>query len=86
MKLIASLSVKPVAWIGSTRAELASFPEDVKDAIGYALSTQRNLAKHPDAKPLRALAERGIPEVVEDHAGDTCRAGFTVRSAGHVSV
>ena len=32
------------------------------------------------------LAERGIPEVVEDHAGDTCRAGFTVRSAGHVSV
>jgi phage-related protein len=36
MEMIAP-SIKPVVWIGSIRADLASFPEDVKDAIGYAL-------------------------------------------------
>ena len=30
MKLVAAPSIKPVVRIGSTRADLASFPEDVK--------------------------------------------------------
>ena len=59
MELIASPSIKPVVWIGSTRADLASFPEDVKDAIGYALYIAQRGEKHPDAKPLRGFAERG---------------------------
>ena len=63
------LSVKPVAWIGSTRADLASFPEDVKDAIGYALYIAQRGEKHPDAKPLRGFGGAGILEIVEDHAG-----------------
>ena len=37
MKMAESPSIKPVVWIGSARADLASFPEDVKDGIGYAL-------------------------------------------------
>src|ERR1700733_16332947 len=79
MKLIASLSVKPVAWIGSTRADLASFPEDVKDAIGYALYIAQRGEKHPDVKPLRGFGGAGILGVVEDHAGDTYRGVYRVR-------
>jgi phage-related protein len=68
MKMIASPSIKPVAWIGSTRVDLASFPEDVKDAIGYALYVAQRGGKHPDAKPLRGFGGAGILEIVEDHA------------------
>lgn len=86
MKLIALLGIKPVTWIGSTRADLTSFPEDVKDAIGYALYIAQRGEKHPDAKPLRGFGGAGIPEVVEDHAGDTYRAVYTVRLAGRIYV
>jgi len=79
MKTIASPSIKPVVWFASTRIDLASFPEDVKDAIGYR-------GKHPDAKPLRGFGGAGILEIVEDHAGDTYRAVYTVRLAGRIYV
>src|SRR6266851_194783 len=86
MKMIASPSIKPVVWIGSTRIDLASFPEDVKDAIGYALYVAQRGGKHPDAKPLRGFGGAGILEIVEDHAGDNYRGVYTVRLAGRIYV
>jgi phage-related protein len=79
-------SIKPVVWIGSSRSDLASFPEDVKDAVGYALYIAQRGGKHADAKPLRGFGGAGILEIVEDHAGDTYRAVYTVRLAGRVYV
>src|SRR5260370_30839792 len=73
MRMIASPSIKTVVWIGSTRADLASFPEDVKDAIGYALYIAQRGGKHADTKPLRGFGGAGILEIIEDHAGDTYR-------------
>jgi phage-related protein len=84
--MTASRSIKPVAWIGSARADLASFPEDVKDVIGYALYIAQSGGKHTDAKPLRGFGGAGILEIVEDHAGDTYRAVYTVRLAGRIYV
>ena len=79
-------SFKPVVWIGSTRADLAAFPEDVKDAIGYALYIAQLGGKHAEAKPLRGFGSAGILEIIEDHAGDTYRAVYTVRLAGRIYV
>jgi phage-related protein len=79
-------SIKPVVWIGSTRVDLASFPEDVKDAIGYALYIAQRGGKHIDAKPLQGFGGAGILEIVEDHAGDTYRAVYTVRLARRIYV
>ncbi len=84
MEMTASPSIKPVVWIGSTRADLASFPEEVKDAIGYALYVAQRGGKHADAKPLRGFGGAGILEIVEDHAGDTYRAVYTVRLAERI--
>ena len=39
-------SIKPVVWIGSTKADLSAFPEEVKDAIGYALYVAQQGGKH----------------------------------------
>jgi phage-related protein len=86
MEMTRSPTIKPVVWIGSTWADLAFFPEDVKDAIGYALYIAQRGGKHADAKPLRGFGGAGIPEIVEDHAGDTYRAVYTVRLAGRIYV
>jgi phage-related protein len=56
----------------------------VKDAIGYTLYIAQLGGKHPDAKPLRGFGGAGILEIVEDHAGDTYRAVYTVRLAGRM--
>jgi phage-related protein len=76
--------IKPVVWIGSTRADVASFPEDVKEAIGYALYIAQQGGKHPDSKPLRGFGSAGVLEIVENYSGDTYRAVYTVRMAGRV--
>jgi phage-related protein len=63
---------------------VASFPEDVKDAIGYALYIAQQGGKHPDAKSLRGFGSAGVLEIVENYSGDTYRAVYTVRMAGRV--
>jgi phage-related protein len=86
MTVAISPIIKPVVWIGSTKADLAAFPEEVKDAIGYALYAAQQGSKHGHAKPLRGFGGAGILEIVEDHDGKTYRAVYTVRLAGRVYV
>ena len=78
--------IKPVAWIGSSKADLSAFPEEVKDSLGFALYVAQQGGKHRDAKPLRAFGGAGILEIVDDFDGDTYRAVYTVRFAGRVYV
>lgn len=77
---------KPLFWIGSSREDLRGFPEEVKDAVGYALHLAQTGRKHPHAKPLRGFGGAAVLEVVEDQAGDTYRAVYTVRFAEAVYV
>jgi phage-related protein len=84
--LPASLTIKPVIWIGSAKADLSRFPEDVKDSMGFALYVAQQGRKHADAKPLRGFGGAGVLEIVDDHAGDTYRAVYTVRLTGRVYV
>ena len=86
MEMTKPPGVKPVVWIGSSRSDLSSFAEDVKDAIGYALYVAQRGGKHADAKPLRGFGGAGILEIVEDYAGGTYRAVYTVRLAGRIYV
>jgi phage-related protein len=82
----ANPTIKPVIWIGSAKAGLSSFPEDVKDSMGFALYVAQQGGKHADAKPLRGFGGAGVLEIVKDHTGDTYRAVYTVRLAGRVYV
>jgi phage-related protein len=78
--------IRPVAWIGSSKADLSAFPEEVKDSIGFALYVAQRGGKHRDAKPLRGFGGAGILEIVDDFDGDTYRAIYTVRFAGRLYV
>jgi phage-related protein len=77
---------RPLFWIGDSRERLRSFPEEVKDLVGYALHLAQIGGKHLQAKPLRGFGGASVLEVIEDHAGDTYRAVYTVRFAGAVFV
>ncbi|MFT3880864.1 MAG: type II toxin-antitoxin system RelE/ParE family toxin [Gemmatales bacterium] len=77
---------KPLFWIGSSRKDLRSFPNEVKLAMGFALWQAQLGSIHSDAKPLKGFGGAGTLEVVEDYDGNTYRAVYTVKLAGVVYV
>jgi phage-related protein len=77
---------KPVFWMGSSRRDLRGFPDEVRQAVGFALWQAQRGGKHRDAKVLKGFGGAGVLEVVEDHDGDTYRAVYTVKFAGAVYV
>ena len=77
---------KRVIWIASSREALRSCPEQVKDAVGYALYLAQIGGKDEAARPLRGFGGAGVVEVIKDFAGDTYRAVYTVKFAGFVYV
>jgi phage-related protein len=79
-------AVKPLFWVGSSKDDLREFPEDVQDAVGYALHQAQIEGKHKNAKPLRGFGGASVLEVVEDYDGDTYRAVYTVKFAGAIYV
>ena len=80
------LTPKPLFWLGSTQDDLRAFPQEVRQVMGYALYLAQMGEKHSDAKPLKGFGGAGVLEVVDDHAGDTYRAVYTVKFADVVYV
>ena len=79
-------SLKPLYWMGSTLKDLRDSPEAVKDGIGYALELAQKGEKPPNTKPLKGFGGASVLEIVEDFAGDTWRAVYTVAIADRVYV
>jgi phage-related protein len=77
---------KPLFWMGSSKVDLKTFPDEVQDVMGYALDFAQQGKKHPDAKPLKGFGGAGVLEIVGDYDGDTYRAVYTVKFAHTVYV
>jgi phage-related protein len=69
---------KPLVWMGNSLETVRSFPEAVKDEIGFALYQAQAGRKHLNAKPLKGLGP-GVIEIISDYRSDTFRAVYTVR-------
>jgi len=78
--------MKPCEFIGSSKDDISSMPQDVKNVFGFAIRAAQRGAKHPDAKPLKGFGGAGVIEVVENFDGDTYRAVYTVKFAGMIYV
>ena len=65
---------------------MREFPDEVRQAMGFALWQAQQGGKHRDAKVPEGFGGAGVLEVVEDHDGDTYRAAYTVKFAGAVYV
>jgi phage-related protein len=70
---------KPLEWIGSSHRDLMRLPTDVRRFFGYALSLAQAGDRHDAAKVLQGFGSAGVLEVVEDDAGGTYRAVYTVK-------
>lgn len=67
----------PVIWVGSSLADLKTFPENVKDQIGYVLGEAQNGRHHSDIKPLKGF--NGVFEIVTDYHTDTYRTIYAIK-------
>lgn len=70
---------KPLIWISSSKKELMELPASVSRFFGYALNFAQHGNKHDAAKVLKGFGGAGVLEIVEDDAGGTYRAVYTVR-------
>ena len=70
---------KPLEWIGSSHKDLLALPAEVRRFFGYALSLAQAGDQHDASKVLKGFHGAGVVEVVEDDAGGTYRAVYTVK-------
>lgn len=71
--------LKPVIWIGSSRKDLKSFPDEVRDFVGHVLYQAQMGAKDRAAKPLLGFGGAGVLEIIKDYHTDTYRAVYTLK-------
>jgi phage-related protein len=77
---------KPVLWVASSRRDLKELPRPIQKRFGYALWEAQRGRRDEDAKILKGFGGAGVLEIVENFAGSTYRAVYTVRFAGAVIV
>lgn len=77
---------KSLVWIGSSKKDLLALPLNVRKFFGHALEFAQRGDRHDAAKPLKGFSGAGVLEVVEDDAGGTYRAVYTVKFAEAVFV
>jgi phage-related protein len=70
---------KPLQWIGSAKRDLMVLPIGVRKFFGHALDFAQRGEQHEAAKPLKGFGGAGVLEIVEDDAGGTYRAVYTVK-------
>ena len=77
---------KPLIWIGGSKRDLIALPLDERKFFGHALDFAQRGDQHDAAKPLKGFGGAGVLEIVEDDAGGTYRAVYTVKFAEAVFV
>lgn len=82
-----SVDQRKLTWIGSSLEDLKSFPDDVQDAIGYALNTVQEGGKPLDAFPFSGdKTLKGVMEIKDDHDGNTYRAVYIAKLKARIYV
>ena len=69
--------MKPVVWIGSSRADLRKMPQIVRRNLGQALDAAQQGETDPAAKPLKGFGGTRVMEIVEGHRSSAYRAVYT---------
>jgi phage-related protein len=77
---------KQLVWIASSRRDMRGMPRQVRRTFGVALFAAQIGETPPSAKPLRGFGGAGVLELIENDAGGTYRAVYTVRYATAVYV
>jgi phage-related protein len=67
--------MKALEWVGSSKKDLLTFPEDIRKEIGYALYIAQNGGKHQNTKPFKGHGS-GVFEIVADFNKNAYRSVY----------
>jgi phage-related protein len=70
---------KPIRWVGSSKADLKTFPRVVQRHVGQALYAAQCGEEYPTTKALKGFGGRSVLEIVARSDTGTYRAVYTVR-------
>ena len=77
--------MKVVKWLGTSRADIQAFPDDVKDGAGHELRRVQNGLQPSDWKPMTSIGS-GVEEIrIRDESG-AFRVIYSARRAEAVYV
>lgn len=71
--------MRRIFYLGSSQEDIDAFPDDVQDAVEYALQLAIEGEKAPSAKVLQGFGGASVLEVIEPFDTNTYRAVYTVR-------
>ena len=74
-----SATPRTVTWLGSSRADLKTFPDQVRRDLGQALYAAQCGETDPAAKPLKGFGGARVMEIVDRHDTNTYRAVYTAQ-------
>lgn len=83
---MAHREARKLGWIASSRKDMRALPKNVRRSFGVSLFAVQTGETPPIAKPLRGFGSAGVLELVENDAGGTYRAVYTVRFASAIYV
>jgi len=72
------LKEKPIDWVGSSRDDLKSFPDEVQQVLGFDLYQVQLGDLPPSTKPLKGNL-RGVYELKDRHEGNAYRAVYIAK-------
>ena len=70
---------RALVWIGTSRADLKSFPQAVRRDLGQALYAAQCGETDPAAKPLKGFGGARVMEIVDRYDTNAYRAVYTAR-------
>ena len=68
---------KPIYWVGSSRKELANFPQEARQKAGFQLRAIQRRQKPTDFKPMSTIG-KGVEEI-RIWTGESYRIFFVAR-------
>jgi len=77
---------KALVWVGSSRRDMRAMPKEIRRSFGVVLYAVQTGETPPIAKVLKGFGGAGVLELIEDDAGGTYRAVYTVRYATAIYV
>lgn len=78
--------MKRLLWIGSSRADLKQFPDEVQDKMGHGLYLAQMGDRHNHAKTLSGLGNAKVIELRENDRSGTYRMIYIVEMAEFIFV
>ena len=84
--MVTGAKPKALVWVGSSRRDMRDMPKGIRRSFGVALYAVQTGETPPAAKVLKGFGGAGVLELIEDDAGGTYRAVYTVRYATAIYV